>query len=340
MEKLSMEVKVGLVVTLALGLVLAFLVLLGEYNPFTNTYRITVTLNYAGGIKPGSDVHLAGAKVGKVDAIRFFTTGHDQDRPVLGLELLIDKRAKNLIRKDSSFSIHMESLLGGKIVQIEPGSPGSRVLHDGDATRGIDPPNLQDLMAEAVQILEGAKDLLDGLGPEDRERFKKLLESLTRFGPEDVENLRRIIHNTADATEDLKHIAAEIRPDLKPLMSDLRSTLAEAEPMLRSARSLVWRIDGAVDELRQILPEDTDAARARVEELLKTTDELTAMIGRLNRFTVRMEKELEGMSREELERIIRQFLQQEGVTINVGKIAGDPGYPPPPQKSGLNKTIP
>ena len=68
MERFSLEVKVGLMVVITAGLVLAFIFILGEWNPFTNTYRIMVTLRYAGGIKPGSDVHLAGAKVGKVDA--------------------------------------------------------------------------------------------------------------------------------------------------------------------------------------------------------------------------------------------------------------------------------
>jgi phospholipid/cholesterol/gamma-HCH transport system substrate-binding protein len=329
MDKFSLEVKVGLVVTAAVGLVLAFIFILGDWNPFSNTYRLIVSLDYAGGIKPGSDVDLAGAKVGKVDSIRF-PKELSPSEPPLQLELLIDKRAKELIRKDSKFSVEMESLLGGKIVEITPGSPSAAALEDGAVVRGIEPPNLDALIGEAVELVNGLKDLMGQLTAEDKERLRGLLVSVSRLGPEDVDNVKRLLQNGADASEDLKAMSGELRPQMPPLLADLRTSLDEAGPTLKEARALVAKMNRTVDQLRAMAPTDSAATRAKIEELINTADQLSRLADRLDRFTAYMEREYGDIDRAELERIIREFLQQQGITVNVGTITGKPHYPPPP----------
>lgn len=331
MERFSLEVKVGLVVVAAAGLVLAFLFILGGWNPFTNTYRIVMTLKYAGGIKPGSDVLLAGAKVGKVDGIKYLPM-KGENAPILGLELLIDKRAQNLIREDSGFSVRMESLLGGKIVEITPGSSGAKVLADKAVIRGQEPQRLEDLIATGTELLADLKEFMAGLTPDDRARMRQLLATVSRLGPEDVDELRRALRNTADATEEFRAIAVEVRPELIPLIADLRNSISQVQPTLREAQGLIRKLDRTVAEFRAMAPQDPAAARAKVDELLATADNLKAVTDRLDRFTARMEIELKDVDRDELERMLRQFLQQEGVTINVKKIMTDPRYPPPPPK--------
>ena len=333
MDRVSLEVKVGVVVTAAVAMVLAFLFLLGEYNPFTNTYTITATFNYAGGIKPGADVQLAGAKVGKVNAIRFLAGEGVKGAPVLGLVLEIDKRAKDLIRADSAFDIRMESLLGGKVVEITPGSSSLPPLDDKAVIRGNDPPRLEDLVNQAVAMLEDIKGYIDELSPEDRQRLKSVLASLARLSGDDVDNVRRALKNAADASDDLKAIAADARPRVGPMLDDLHRTLDTADPLLREARTLVARLDRIASDLRAMAPADPAATRARVNDLLTTSGDLKLLIGRLERLSAKVETEYGDLSRTELERIIREFLQQQGITVNVGAVVGKPNYPPPPPKS-------
>jgi len=331
MDRFSIEVKVGIVVTVAVGLVLAFIFILGEWNPFSNTFRITVTLNYAGGIKPGSDVHVAGAKVGKVDSIRFLAAASPSDQgPVLGLELLIDKRAKELIREDSVFSVHMESLLGGKIVEIIPGTAASPVLEDGAVVRGQDPPQLEDLINEGVALLGEITAFMDDLTEEDKERLRALLSTAASFGPEDARNVKTALANAAQASEDLKVIAAEVRPDIGPLVKDLAKTLEQAQPLAADARKLVKEARSAVAELRALMPDEEAAAGEKIEELMKAAEDLALVADRLERFTAMIETEYGDLDRAEIERIIRQFLQQEGITVNVGTVVKKPSYPSPP----------
>lgn len=329
MDRVSLEVKVGVVVTMAVGLVVAFLFLLGEYNPFTNTYSLTVTLKYAGGIKPGSDVQLAGAKVGKVKSIRFLGGNAGSDAPVLGLELEIDKRARELIRTDSVFNIQMESLLGGKVVEITPGTPTTKALADGAVVRGIDPPKLEDLVNRAVALLGSIDDFLDRLSPEDRERMSGVLASLARIDVADIDNMKQALANFAAMSDDLKAMAADARPQMGPMLDRLNRTLDQADPMLRDARALVNRLDRIAADVRDMAPADPADARARLDELLATTDDLKRLADRLDRFTAMVEREYGDIDRKAVGRIAREFLQQQGITINVGTITGKPNYPAP-----------
>ncbi len=338
MERLSIEVKVGIVVVMAIGLVLAFLFLLGDYNPFTNTYNIHVTLDYAGGIKPGSDVHLAGAKVGRVDSVHFAKVP-EKDRPTMELVLIIDKRAKRLIREDSTFAVHMESLLGGKIMEISPGSPGSPVLEDDAVVRGQDPPRLDELIHEALYLLEQIKAVTENLTAEDKENLRSILRTLASVRPEDVDEARRALHNLADASEDLSAMTSELRPRVAPLLTDLEGAASEAGPALRDgrqliveARGLLRKVDRTVTDLQSFVPEDGNSVEEKTEKLWEAAEDLARVADRLDRFSARMEDEFEDMTREEIERILRNFFQQEGITVNVGTVVGDPPYPLPPEK--------
>jgi hypothetical protein len=53
-----------------------------------------------------------------------------------------------------------------------------------------------------------------------------------------------------------------------------------------------------------------------------------------------MEDEFEDMTREEVERMLRNFFQQEGITVNVGTVVGKPPYPPPPENGKEERTPP
>jgi len=333
MDRFSLEVKVGIVVTVAVALVFAFIFILSDWNPFTNTYRITMTLDYAGGIKPGADVHLAGAKVGKVDAIRFLSeAGTQEQQPVLGLELLIDKRAKDLIRDDSEFTVRMESLLGGKIVEITPGTVDGDLLDDGDTIPGYAPPQLEQLINEAANLIDTLREFLDEMSSEDRERISEFLAALSQIEPEDVDDLRRTLHNAADMSDDLKLIVSDAKPHVKPILTDLEETVSGAGPLVKEARSLIRKIDRISGELRSMAPADTASTREKVEELIAAGEDLAALADRLDRLTAKIEDEFGDLDRKEIERIVREFLQQEGVTINVGTITGKPDYPDPPPK--------
>jgi len=313
MTRFSLEVKVGLVVTLTVGLVLAFLFLLGDFNPFSTTYRLYMLHNYVGGIELGSPVRVAGAKVGKVNAIRFFEAGHQfQKQPVsLALELLIDKRAKHLIRSDSKFFINFEGLIGGKYIEIQPGTTAAPELEDGTSVRGADPPRLEQMLSQGFDIFQRLTDLLNQLGLDDREKLKNALSNLVTV------------------SDDLRAITGEVRGNIGPIMTDTRAMLGDARPLLRQAQTAMRDLDNITSELGKIKPARKEEIKAKLDQLLNSVDKLTATLDRLDRLSAQLEKETTGVTSESLNRTVREILQQQGITVNVGKISGKPNYPKP-----------
>jgi ABC-type transporter Mla subunit MlaD len=309
MNRLSLEVKVGLVVTLTVGLVLAFLFLLGGYNPFSTTYEIKVLYNFASGIEMGSPVRVSGVKVGKVNAIRFFEAGHSfQGEEVsLALTLLIDRRVKHLIREDSRFYINMAGIIGEKYIDIIPGTKGYPELEDGTAVRGIDPPRIEQFISQGYDIFERLGELVSRIGPEDRDKLKNLLDNLVRL------------------TDNLASLTDEMHGKAGP-------ALAELQPMLQDTHELVKDLKAATAYLRPEEKARKKELEEKAEKLLDSVEHLASVLERLDRLLARLEKETEGLTKADVERIIREFLQQ-GITINVGTITGKPDYPLPPPPS-------
>ena len=196
-----------------------------------------------------------------------------------------------------------------------PGSPDSPELEDGAEVRGADPPRLEQLLSQGFDIFERVADLLDQLGLDDREKLKAALSNLVTI------------------SEDLRVITGEVRGNISPMMADLRLTLHDAQPLLTQAQVVLRDLNNITSELGQVQPAQKQEVKDKLHELLASVDSLTATIARLDRITAQLEQETQGLTRDEISRAIRELLQQEGITINVGSMAGKPNYsrlPPAP----------
>jgi phospholipid/cholesterol/gamma-HCH transport system substrate-binding protein len=100
-----------------------------------NTYRLHILTDAARGVIKGTEVWLAGEKVGLVKEIRFARPGRDTlARLVIELELL--EEVQEVIRKDSFGQIRSGgSLIGAPVVYITPGTSATPPLADGDTVR-------------------------------------------------------------------------------------------------------------------------------------------------------------------------------------------------------------
>ncbi len=78
-------------------------------------YRLTARVSNAAGLTPGTDVRIAGVKVGSVVDSKL-----DDETFEAVLTLNIDKTVK--LAEDTSMSCGIESLLGGNYVVLQPGA--------------------------------------------------------------------------------------------------------------------------------------------------------------------------------------------------------------------------
>src|ERR1041384_5882438 len=111
------EVRVGLLVVVAIG-VLIFLILnaSGDISPFSRKVRLKADFSNGDGLRRGSEVRLAGVRLGKVDDVRLRPPSEDPKKKVeatFSIDSVIDDRpATDLIRKDSRALLSSPSILG------------------------------------------------------------------------------------------------------------------------------------------------------------------------------------------------------------------------------------
>ncbi|MGC5220889.1 MlaD family protein, partial [Escherichia coli] len=66
----SLEVQVGILILVSLGILGAFVLVMGGLN-FEKTYTLFVDFDNPGGLQAGAAVRIAGVKVGSVKALEF-----------------------------------------------------------------------------------------------------------------------------------------------------------------------------------------------------------------------------------------------------------------------------
>ncbi|HEX8706967.1 MAG TPA: MlaD family protein [Pyrinomonadaceae bacterium] len=133
------ELRVGLLVVISIA-ILIFLILnaSGDINPFSSKLHVRAQFDSAEGLRPGSEVRLAGVRVGKVDEIRLLPPSPNPSDPRVEVKLAIDNKidgrpATERIRKDSTVSMGSPSLLGNeKIINITPGTAAGQAVKEND----------------------------------------------------------------------------------------------------------------------------------------------------------------------------------------------------------------
>lgn len=129
MQKISLELKVGLFILI--GFIFLFIIVfsIGDFYAGKKGYRIRVAAELAGGISQGSVVRYAGVEVGRVENVRLLPNKKD-DKNRVELVIWVPEYVK--IEEDARAYIHSLGLLGEKYLDIAPGTTGRRALSPGE----------------------------------------------------------------------------------------------------------------------------------------------------------------------------------------------------------------
>jgi len=112
-ENLSEVIAGALVIAAAVG----FLAYAGQTTGFTGdaaTYPLTASFRSVDGVTVGTDVRLAGVKVGTVTAL-------DLNPQTFFADATISVRKDILLPADSTILVSSEGLLGGNFIELQPG---------------------------------------------------------------------------------------------------------------------------------------------------------------------------------------------------------------------------
>lgn len=257
-QERSIEVKVGVLILVSLGILAGFVLVMGGIN-FERKYTQYVDFDNPGGLQTGAPVKIAGIKVGTVDEMEFRGGKVDPQtgRPVMvRAKLQLQQRYKDAVHDDAGFYVTTQGVLGEQFLQIEPGSANRAPLDPNDMKHipiGIGPPRLDLFFAKAYELLDmtvtglhnnrdlvkdiatNANNLLGNLagavgGNRDKiDNIMKNLEQLTAEANILVKDARsnyvdnpKVLHTI----DNIDKISSDIQKDSQPLLKDARESMA------------------------------------------------------------------------------------------------------------------
>jgi phospholipid/cholesterol/gamma-HCH transport system substrate-binding protein len=254
-QEKSIEVKVGILILVSLGILAAFVLIMGGLS-FEKTYTIYVDFDNPGGLQSGAPVRIAGVKCGKVSELAFMGGKIDPKtnrRTLVRAKLAIEQRVKDSIHEDADFYVTTQGVLGEQFLAIEPGSPQKPILQENTIVKGIDPPRLDLFLAKAYELLDttmtsiknnreliseiatNTAGLLKGLNTtlnDNRERINRIVANVEKISEEAQTLTVHARQNYVDnpkimrTIDNVDKLTTDIQRDSGPLLKDAREAMA------------------------------------------------------------------------------------------------------------------
>jgi len=152
------ETVVGLFVVASLvALLVMVLVIAREEGLWQDYIHYKAVFKNISGLKRGSEVRLAGVTVGNVSDTAIRSDG----KILVTFEVM--EQYKNQIREDSQASIGSIGLLGDRSLDLTAGSPDQPVIPPGGLIAGVEPLDIQELLARAAPSLDSIQAAFSNL---------------------------------------------------------------------------------------------------------------------------------------------------------------------------------
>jgi len=293
------EAKVGAFV-LGCAAILAFTIVRlvnAQLNGDTVPYR--TYLRYAGGIEPGAQVLFGGINVGKITAVRPWTS--DPTR----IEILLDVKDNTPLNEKSVAKLGLVSVMSGAALSITTGSNDAHRLPPGSIIASQEAASLDEItdkMATAADNANGlitevrgelggisgdARTLLANLntvaGKANQQKIQAVLDNVNGMLATDrpkidhlTDELNALSHHADETIQNVNGTVSDLREPIRNDLANLQSTLLQAKQLLADMQVLVrandYKIDDTIEHLRtatENLDELTDSVKQRPWSLVR-----------------------------------------------------------------------
>lgn len=282
-QEKSIEVKVGILILVSLGILAAFVLVMGGLS-FEKTYTVYVDFDNPGGLQTGAPVRVAGVKCGKISELQFMGGKIDPKtnrRTLVRAKISIEQRVKDSIHEDADFYVTTQGVLGEQFMAIDPGSPQKGILQENAIVKGIDPPRLDLFLAKAYELLDttmagirnnrelisdiatntaGLLKNLNGVLGDNRERINRIVANLEALSAEANTLTSHARTNYVDnpkitrTIDNIDRLTTDIQKDSGPILKDAREAIAN----LNRASKVVGgeeehkKLRATIDEVAQL----------------------------------------------------------------------------------------
>jgi phospholipid/cholesterol/gamma-HCH transport system substrate-binding protein len=154
-EQGARQVRVIVVILIAL-IVLGYAVYqVGRlFDVFSERYPLVTLVESTAGLIEGAPVAVAGQRVGQVAEVRFIPVEERRGTANIYIRMSVSRSVRDQIREDSRAQLRTQGLLGDRLVDISPGSPGYAVLEPGDTIPAESPLDYEAVLQTAANTLD------------------------------------------------------------------------------------------------------------------------------------------------------------------------------------------
>jgi phospholipid/cholesterol/gamma-HCH transport system substrate-binding protein len=234
------ELIIGAMMSLATLIVIVGILWLGKSNFFVQGLPLNLMVKNAAGVSQGDEVYFRGLKIGTVRDAEL------SDGSIL-LKLKLEGIAS--IPKDSKFTIKDYSLVGGKIIEIDPGASHQN-LNPEDTVWGYTAEGMAELITDirsfkpAIQKVLTNMDSLTG-----KTTLRKLNLTLHKMN-DAVESIRKLLNGDVKETfTNVNEITSENKEKISELFTSLNENSTELKNLLGTANATTLKLDSLLSKL-------------------------------------------------------------------------------------------
>jgi len=155
------EVTVGAFVLLGLALTAGTIYTIGqERRVFASRVEFVATFPDVQGLKPGAPVRLSGVDIGTVKAV---SHGPNPNDDKLYVRVDIVKEEASRIRQDSVAKVANKGMLGDKMLEVTPGTPGKPALAPGATITSEEPTDYANLLSRVGEMAKKTEAVVENL---------------------------------------------------------------------------------------------------------------------------------------------------------------------------------
>ena len=251
----SIEVKVGVLILASLGILVAFVLVMGGLS-FERMFTVYVDFDNPGGLQAGAPVRIAGVKVGAVKELAFLGGKLDPKtgrRTLVRAKLAIEEKVRPAIHDNADFYVTTQGVLGEQYLAIDPGTGDRPVLAEDTIVKGIDPPRLDLFLAKAYDLLDttvsgirnnkeligdiavNTSGLLKGVNEalrDNRPRIDRIVQNVESLSTESNDLVRDARKEYVDnpkiqrTIDRIDQLTTDVQKDSTPLLKDARDAMA------------------------------------------------------------------------------------------------------------------
>lgn len=264
------EIIIGTMMSLATLIVIVGILWLGKSNFFVQGLPLNMLVENAAGVSQGDEVYFRGLKIGTV-----------RDAQIADHSILLKLKLEGIsgIPKDSKFTIKDYSLVGGKIIEIDPGN-SDNYLSAGDTVVGHTAEGMTELLSDIRSFKPAINKILTNIDSlTGKTTLHKLNSTLQKMNLV-IANIQGLLNGDVKETfASVNEIASGNKEKISKLFDSLNENSQELHKLLGVANSTTKRLDSLLSKLNN--KKGTLSALAKNDSLYENLNKAAASIDSL-----------------------------------------------------------